>query len=269
MNEQPENPEPVSDKRSGIHQIKSWRGYLFEFILLFLAVFLGFVAENFRQTINEREQAEELAHNFYDELLEDSTAIRWYIDARFMKDTALIKLKNYVLDSGLERVSKGFVKNYYTGLFLNSRFEPTDVRLEQLKNSGSLVYFKSQELQRLTGSLSECIARMRQFDTYDAEYLQDQIFPFHIEHGDQAFVDRITKDGEINFGDMLGILSTNTVKIDYHINNLPNFSRRKFNNVIGLYRSRLKMVTFHHYLRYEDINKRLLALLRKEYHITK
>src|SRR5882757_8112523 len=109
MSEQQENPEPVPEKHSGFHKIKNWRGYLFEFILLFLAVFLGFLAENFRQKIGEREQAEELAHNFYDELLADSTAIRWYIDARFTKDTALIALKNYVLDSNLEKVSKTFV----------------------------------------------------------------------------------------------------------------------------------------------------------------
>jgi len=268
MSEQPENPAPVSHQHTGI-QVKSWKGYLFEFILLFLAVFLGFVAENFRQKISERQQAEELAHNFYDELLADSVAIRWYIDARFTKDTALIALKEYVLDSSLEKVSRAFVKNYYTALFLNNRFEPTDVLLEQLKNSGSLLYFKNKELQRLTGGLSECIARMRQFDAYDADYLQDQIIPFHNEHGDQVFYDKITQDGSVPFGDFLKILSSDSVKIDFHINNLSNFSRQKFNNMIGIYRLRLKVVTAHHYLNYEDINKKLLAVLRSEYHITK
>ena len=267
MSKNPESAKKETSGHSVLHYDKSWKGYLFEFILLFLAVFLGFLTESYRDNIGEKQQAEELAHNFYDELIADSTSIRWYIHARFEKDTALIALKNYVLDSSFEKVSRAYVRNYYVGLFLNSRFEPTDVLLEQLKNSGSLRYFKSKELQRLTGSLSECIARMRQADQSDADFVDNQIVPFHIEHGDQKFYDRITHDGAKSFGDFIDILAKDSVKMDYKMNDLAGFNRKKFNNALGIYRLRLKVSTFHHYLNYEDINKQLLSALRKEYRI--
>ena len=269
MNEPSELLKKEAGEGAVSHHGKSWKGYLFEFILLFLAVFLGFLAENYRENISEKQQAEELAHNFYDELLTDSVGIQWYINARYQKDTALIALKNYVLDSSLEKVSRAFVRNYYVGLFLNSRFEPTDVLLQQLKNSGSLSYFKSKELQRLTGSLSECIARMRQADASDADFVQNQILPFHIEHGDQKFYDKITHDGALAYGNFINILSKDSVSIDYQINGLDGFNRKTFNNMVGLYRFRLKVSTSHHYLSYEYINKQLLAVLRKEYDINK
>jgi hypothetical protein len=267
MSEQDGFLENVSPAGSSSYHGKSWRGYLFEFILLFMAVFLGFLAENYRENISEKQQAEELAHNFYDELLADSVAIQWYINARYKKDSALIALKNYALDSSLEKVSRSYVRNYYVGLFWNSQFEPTDVLLEQLKNSGSLSYFKSKELQRLTGNLSECIARMRKADASDADFVQNQILPFHIEHGDQKFYDKITHDGALTYGNFTYILLKDSARIDYQINDLAGFSRKKFNNMVGLYRFRLKVSTSHHYLNYEDINKQLLAELRKEYHI--
>jgi len=267
MTEQEEAPENNSPKESSIRLGKSWKGYLFEFILLTLAVFLGFLTENYREEIGEQEQAEELAHNFYDELVADSTDILWYIDARNQKDVALTALKNYVLDSSLSKVSRAFVRNYYVGLFLNSRFEPTDVILEQLKNSGSLRYFKSKELQRLTGRLSESISRMRQNDDYDADFVQDQILPLHVEYGDQKFYDKITHNGASTFGYLIDILLKDSVKIDYQINNLAGFNRVRFNNILGLYRLRLKTSTSHHYQSYQEINKELLAVLRKEYNI--
>src|SRR4051812_23073925 len=45
-----------------------WKHYLFEFLMLFLAVFAGFLAENYREQRVEMERARELAKNLYKEI---------------------------------------------------------------------------------------------------------------------------------------------------------------------------------------------------------
>src|SRR4051812_33587545 len=47
---------------------KKWTEYLLEFFMLFLAVFLGFIAENIRETNVEHEREKEYAAELYKEL---------------------------------------------------------------------------------------------------------------------------------------------------------------------------------------------------------
>ena len=44
------------------HHPKKWKEYVTEFLMLFLAVSMGFVAENLREKHVENERAEELIH---------------------------------------------------------------------------------------------------------------------------------------------------------------------------------------------------------------
>ncbi len=59
----------------------------------------------------------------------------------------MISNKNIILD--LFYVLHGGFATYSPSVF-----EPRDAILDQLKNSGSLRYFKSIQLQKLTGNLS-------------------------------------------------------------------------------------------------------------------
>ena len=43
---------------------KKWREYFLEFFMLFAAVSLGFLAENYREELNEKESAQELLDSF-------------------------------------------------------------------------------------------------------------------------------------------------------------------------------------------------------------
>ncbi|MDQ6756170.1 MAG: hypothetical protein M3004_04460 [Bacteroidota bacterium] len=51
---------------------KKWGEYLLEFFMLFLAVFLGFVAENIRENIVEKEKSTQYLQSFYEDLKRDT-----------------------------------------------------------------------------------------------------------------------------------------------------------------------------------------------------
>jgi len=54
---------------------KSWKVYLFEFTLVLLAVFMGFLADNIREQYSDRRQGLEYLKSFYEDLLTDTSRI--------------------------------------------------------------------------------------------------------------------------------------------------------------------------------------------------
>lgn len=244
---------------------KPWTRYLAEFLLLFLAVFLGFLAENYREKISEEHQAKELARNLYDELLADSTIAHITVARRNEKDIALTEFINYVLEGDLQRPSQEYVQNFYRGLMVNSRFYPRDVILEQLKNSGSLRYFQNKELQHLIGTLSVAISNVRVGNNFELEFNHTQLIPFIIQHNDQRFFDELTQNGSISISQGLELYDEGKITALYSISNLAEFNRESVSNMLGIHRHAHRGATSSFYASYIDVNKKLLAELRKEY----
>jgi hypothetical protein len=61
---------------------KKWTEYLLEFFMLFLAVFLGFVAENIREHIVEKERGRQYMHSLIEDLKVDTSSLSANISAR-------------------------------------------------------------------------------------------------------------------------------------------------------------------------------------------
>src|SRR6476659_1817814 len=72
-NQETENMEVHKHPHHVTHK-KKWGEYLLEFFMLFLAVFLGFVAENIRETNVEHTHEKEYAQQLYTEFYADSIA---------------------------------------------------------------------------------------------------------------------------------------------------------------------------------------------------
>jgi len=123
---------------------RDWKEYLIEFIMLFAAVSLGFLAENYREEQNEERQAVELAYSLYNDVYEDSIRI---VD---FKETKFRQMATY--DSLRELLSTPNWKNrmdelyrMHTALMVRQSFSPREGTIQQLKNSG-LRYFKDTAL---------------------------------------------------------------------------------------------------------------------------
>src|SRR6185436_7663697 len=84
---------------------KKWTHYFWEFLMLFLAVFCGFIAENIREHKVEQQRAKVLARNLYKEIYADSIAIQQCLANRKVKETECGYFINYVVDSNMTSVS--------------------------------------------------------------------------------------------------------------------------------------------------------------------
>lgn len=125
------------------HHPKKWKEYITEFLMLFLAVSMGFVAENIREKYTEKERSEELMQAFVmdvkenqkqlDSLIINNTRISSYYDSLsfnhgFSKEKLDIKTLAANIDLWMYR-------------FLNKK-----TIFEQMKNTGALRYIQDKEI---------------------------------------------------------------------------------------------------------------------------
>jgi hypothetical protein len=124
---------------------KQWGEYLLEFFMLFLAVFLGFVAENIREHKVEHDRSEEYAISLVKDLQNDTSAIS--IQMKSAKifiaiSDSLLSLSKEPLEG---RAAAQF--SFYTRfMYWTVPLGWNRATFEQLKNSGNLRYIKNYHL---------------------------------------------------------------------------------------------------------------------------
>ena len=124
---------------------KKWGEYLLEFFMLFLAVFLGFIAENIREHVVEHSRSKEYAVSLVQDLQNDTAAIS------IQKKSGRIFIA--VVDSLLKLSKKplegpnGAQFSFYTRFgYWTVPLSWSRATFEQIKNSGNLRYFKNYKL---------------------------------------------------------------------------------------------------------------------------
>jgi len=118
---------------------KKWSEYLLEFFMLFLAVFLGFVAENIREEKVERHREKQLVISLANDIKTDINRLTKIITLRQIKDIKLDSLM--FLLNAVNRSDNGnsiYFNAVDVGRRMNIRFTPDDGTMQQLKNAGGL-----------------------------------------------------------------------------------------------------------------------------------
>ncbi len=128
------------------HGKKNWRAYFWEFLMLFLAVFCGFLAEYQLEHYIEKQRAEDFASSLQADLTSDTASIHMVIARlKFCAnkiDTLTQLIKN---EPGLKNNTADFYA-YNVFAFIFPLTTPNESTLQQLLNSGALRYFKNKQL---------------------------------------------------------------------------------------------------------------------------
>lgn len=188
---------------------------------------------------------------------------------RIKQETALKDLIIYFKDSSLIHVSKKFAIDFEFGISFRSptQFEPRTIMLDQLKNSGSLRYFKNEELQKLIGDLTVSTRNIYDRQALETQVRMEYLNPLIIQHYDYDFNDIMIKDGKTIFEGITKYAESNDT-IPYHINGLENFDRQTTINILNFYKANVITSTRElHIQKFIEVNAALLKLLRKEYQI--
>jgi hypothetical protein len=105
-------------------------------------------------------------------------------------------------------------------------FEARTVVLEQLKNSGSLRYFKNAELQQLIGELLVAVYNINERQRLEAEIGMDYINPLFVNHYDFNF-DRELRKGDLSIDIAVANYEKSSDSIPFHFHSLKNLTGRE------------------------------------------
>jgi hypothetical protein len=217
------------------HGKKKWTDYIWEFLMLFLAVFCGFLAEYQLEHTIEHKREKELAKALYDELLDDSIAVANKLTNRLEKEKDMDFLTGYFKDSSLTNLPKEFYPAYTSSLYLINTyaFEPKDGILSQLRNSGSMRYFKSVALQKLLGDISVHINTVRYRNEQEYQYFASPVRPFMLKYYDWSWIDNLRKeDTTANVLDVINNYRKSNRNIESKILNISSLDRVEASNLI-------------------------------------
>ena len=122
---------------------KKWTHYLWEFLMLFLAVFSGFLAENQREHYVEHHRANQYAKSLLADLRQDTAELRLGLLQSQFSISCMDSLMATSPTTAINDTMPGSFY-YYNAVMANSyRIDWNKSTLNQLVQSGSLRYFRN------------------------------------------------------------------------------------------------------------------------------
>ena len=118
---------------------KKWTHYFWEFLMLFLAVFCGFLAENFREHKVEHQREKKFIRSLVSDLETDTTRLSIIVQVRNRRAAGLDSF--IILLNRPDAPAYGRYLYYYNSVATRGgvfRFTPADGTMQQLKNAGNL-----------------------------------------------------------------------------------------------------------------------------------
>lgn len=125
------------------HHPKKWKEYITEFLMLFLAVSMGFVAENIREKHIENERAEELIHAFVLDVKQNQKQL----DSIILKNQYIsnyfdsLSMNHATINTTISLPDLANTLEFWMYRFINRK-----TIFEQMKSSGALRYIQNKEV---------------------------------------------------------------------------------------------------------------------------
>jgi len=162
---------------------QGWKHYFFEFLMLFLAVFAGFLAENQREHIVEHQREKKFAKRLLSDLRQDSIFFETRI--KLLEDRQKAHKRFLKIMTNPVRATDSAVNRGFAGILLLTRTSNdfTTATYNEMKTSGSLRYIGNDSL---TTSLQEYYDVLLARTYRDAEgadkFFTDDIISYMIKH---------------------------------------------------------------------------------------
>ena len=134
-----------SSPTSGVTARKKWTHYFWEFLMLFLAVFCGFLAEYTLEHKIEKDRIRKYMKDMIADLLDDTT----YINTRFVYTAETVKVldsfkHNLYSDSAFDNIPILYTQYSNYSRLLTANFN--DQTITQLRSAGNLRLIDNEEI---------------------------------------------------------------------------------------------------------------------------
>lgn len=145
---------------------KKWTHYLWEFLMLFLAVFCGFLAEYQLEHTIENQREKKYVHSLIEDLKADTANLESYVqlrkEKRIMMDSLMI-----LLNTGMHKQMGNATYFFARHVFYGQPFVSTDGTMQQLKNAGNLRLIKNENVISNILTYDGSVKELKEWDESD------------------------------------------------------------------------------------------------------
>ena len=239
------------------HKKKKFREYFLEFLMIFLAVTLGFIAENVRESIGDRRKEKNFIESLMQDLKTDTAKIAISLDEISDQLHGLDTLEILLTPNVNQNDSAVYACYRQKGALLNENtMNFSDRTITQLFSSGNMRLFKKQSV---SDSITDYYSTVRNVDAqkqYYKEYFQKCLDIVQEIYEFEAFHSRIDSKGNL--------IRPAVAYGKFHIANTNAEDLKKFKSTIEI----TKVIIASYRDDIEKLNHKadsLLLFLRKEY----
>jgi hypothetical protein len=165
---------------------KKWSEYLLEFFMLFVAVTLGFFAENLREHYVEKHKAIVNVQNLYKDLKTDSIVFSYMVKVRKKQDSSF-QIISRLYDQ--KKIEQDLSTLYVAQSFLALRIMPSvsTMALDQFKNSGALNYIEDENLKQEIQLYANNAVNLKVREQREYAFIDKNIDPLTINRFDYKY----------------------------------------------------------------------------------
>ena len=235
---------------------KKWTHYFWEFIMLFLAVFCGFLAENQREHMIEHQRAKQYMRSMLSDLSADTATIHAAIPRKEGRINAIDTVFLFFKTNPDVKTISGKLFRTIRRTNFDTRFIRTTIAINQLKNAGGMRLVRKQVADSISAYDLNCETISLYNDLYlvnsqvgnrqfEKLFNASDLLTLYISNTSEAIV--------ANVPDTV-VIRVNTAELNEQLNFMmleKAYARQEIN-------------------RYNDLERRagrLMQLIKKEYHL--
>jgi len=239
--------------------VKPWKEYLLEGLMIFVAVTLGYGAENIREHFIETKKAVVSAKNLYKDVLDDSVTYQQSLQNRDRQD-ALFEIISDLYEK--KQLTQNIPELYAAHSYVSLRMLPimNSLALDEIKSSGTLRFIEDDSLktaiQLYAGRSNGLILRAQR----EYSYIDRMIDPITTTNFKYTFFREIGQGFKVvNKAIVINI----PIPEHLNINKAESFDWENYFSILGMLKT-IRKSTDESYIipTQEDANK-LLKRLRK------
>ena len=150
---------------------KKWTHYFWEFLMLFLAVFCGFLAEYYLEHTIEHNREKQFIGSLFKDIEADIDQLSKIRSYRLDRMDKIDSVNKHLTGNSKNSISTQSL-SYIEGLKGHFSFYQTSGTLDQLKNAGGLRLIRNRKVVDSIQSYDQQIRRMYLRDNYEAEEMR-------------------------------------------------------------------------------------------------
>jgi hypothetical protein len=239
---------------------KPWKEYLIEGLMIFVAVTLGYGAENVREHYVNKHKGIISVQNLYKDLKDDSLSYKNSIKNRNFQDSCFEVISNLFDEN---KIKNEIPTVYAAHSSISLRMIPSmnTMALDQIKSSGALNYIEDDKLKEMIQSYSSDANGLKLREQREFNFIDKMIDPITTTRFEYKYFQKI---GNSNFYILNNKIITN-IKVPERLNivNENTFDWNNYLSVLGMLRTIRESTDENYIIPTQKKCNKLIDLVRK------